>query len=563
MTSSNIPPNRDPMMRMVGSLINKVHQLNRILLDQRTATRAFQSNFNNFARNSRDFFRDWRKIVQNPPVTPPGQPPGQPSTQPPGEPQGPSNQNTPQGSRGFMQAFFAAQAQQMGQLVKKMDEVQARAMATNTTLQKMDIPNLGIRMSKLAGEILDLREVGFKNLDISTLRLISTMKLTNQGTQTLQGFLANTSLSLRLNSTQIQEMSGRLSETAVAYGMSQEKMFQAVNSLAESVQTASLLGKGGQTAEALGEVAAMIGDRATRELGIVADFLTGVGNESQSMIAGIFTNYDQFLNATKEEQTQLTLQAVRTFNNTFRSMTAGYGTGASGRRAVAAIAEQFGGMQNVRAFQAVEAALEDASKRTTENTQKLATLKTFEERYANSMERAAASLESIVQKFSSQTVGTAGAVTGGLAAVGAGLGAKFLLKQVAKKLAIGATTGAVAGSVAPGIGNLIGAVVGVGTALWTISDVMGAVKDASQDTANQSAKTNELLDPNKETPQAKRSNTLLDILSTMVQTLNPQADTTSKESLAVQKEMVLQLQAVNTNIATKSLSQPTGFILSR
>ncbi len=444
-----------------------------------------------------------------------------------------------------------------------MDEVQARAMATNTTLQKMDIPNLGIRMSKLAGEILDLREVGFKSLDTNTLKLISTMKLTNQGTQTLQGFLANTSLSLRLNSTQVQDMSRRLSDTAIAYGMSQEKMFQVVNSLSESVQTASLLGKGGQTAEALGEVAAMIGDRASRELGVVADFLTGVGNESQSMIAGIFTNYDQFLNATKEEQTQLTLQAVRTFNNTFRSMTAGYGTGASGRRAAAAVAEQFGGMQTVRAFQAVEAALQDASKRTTENTQNLATLKTFEERYANSMERAAASLESIVQKFSSQTVGTAGAVTGGLAAVGAGLGAKFLLKQVAKKLAIGAATGAVAGSVAPGIGNLIGAVVGVGTALWTISDVMDAVKDASQDTANQSAKTNELLDPNKETPQVRRTNTLLDILSTMVQTLNPQADTTSKESLAVQKEMVLQLQAVNTNIATKSLSQPTGFILSR
>lgn len=565
------PTKKDPVIREMKLLANSVQKLNKILHDQKGPAKIFQNNFNNFAKNSQSFFKDWRKIIQKPsapspitPVIPPANPPN--PVIPPAKPPNSDDDNSDVPGRnkpGLVESLFVRQLKQMSQLVLKVDDLQARAMGTNTTLQKMDIPNLGIRMSKLAGEILDLREVGFKNLDVNTLRLISTMKLTNQGTQTLQSFLANTSLSLRLNSTQVQDMSRRLSDTAVAYGMSQETMLKAVNSLAESVQTASLLGKGAQTTEALGEVAAMIGDRATKELGVVAEFLTGVGNESQAMIAGIFDIQNKFLDASKEEQTKLTLQAVKTFNNTFRSMTAGYGTGASGRRAAASIAELFGGMQNVRAFQSVEAALQDASEATTENTQNLATLKTFQERYANSMERSAKALQEIVQKFPSKAVGVAGAATGGLTALGAGFGTKFLISQIAKKLATGAATGAIAGSVAPGLGTAIGAIVGVGTALWTISDVMDAVKDASNDTANQSRITNDLLDPNKETPQVRRTNTLLDSLNAMVMSLNPQTDTTSKESLAVQKEMVLQLQSVNNNIATRSLTQPVSFGISR
>ncbi len=552
------PPNRDPSLRVMGSLIAQMRQLNRHLMDQRNATRSFQNNFNTFVTNSRDFFRDWRGLVPGggaggggggggPSVT---------GTAPPPPPD-------PQDKVSPVFQMFMSFGNQLIQNVKKMDELQARAMASNTTLQKMDIPNVGVRMSKLATEILDLREVGFKNLDITTMRLIGTMKMTNQGTQSLQGFLANTSLSLRLNTTQVQDMARRLSDNAVAYGMSQQKMFEAVNSLAQSVQTASLLGKGSQTAEALGEVAAMIGDRATKELGVVADFLTGIGNESNAMIAGIFSNYDKFLDVSKEDQTRLTLGAIRTFNNTFRQMTAGYGTGSAGRRAAAAIAEQFGGMQNVRAFQAVEAALDDSAKKTSENSQNLALLKTAEEQYANAMERSAAALESIVQKFSPAGVGTVGAVGGGLATVAGGIGAGVILRQLLRRVGIGAATGATTGLMGGPLGAALGAVVGIGSTLWGISDIMTAVRDASKKTEDESRKTNELLDPNKDNLQTRRTNSLLDILNTMVQTLNPQADTTSKESLAIQKEMVLQLQAVNTNIATKGISQPAGFVLTR
>jgi hypothetical protein len=518
----------------------------------------FSSSFRKFSTGSEDFFKNWRSLI-------PGGAGGQPP--PPDKKDDEDDDNNQGGGRNDpidrrkspLAAFFIGLSNKLFAQVKNIDDLQSRAMQTNTTLQRMNIPVLDVRMSKLANEIMDLRDVGFKNLNGSTLKLMSTMKATGQSTESMKAFLSNTSLSLRLNSTQVQEMSKRLTETAVSYGMSQDKVFQAVSKLSASLESASLMGKGAVTSESFAEIAAQIGDRATDQLGVVAEFLTGVGNESQAMIAGIFDIQNKFLEANKDQQVQLTQEAVRTFNANFRKFTQGLGTDFAGRRAFAMYAEQFGGMQNVRAFQSLEAAFQDSTKATTENNQQLTNLKTFEEKFADSMERSAVSLQKIVEMLPKSAFAAAGGVGGAAATVGGAIGTGFVVRSLASRL-LPAAMGAL-------ISGPLGWVVGIGGAIATlipsISSLLGSVDTNTKDTAKGVNDTNKILDPSKETPQTKASLGLIDVLRTMVASLGPQTDTTNKESLEVQKQMAQRLTELNSTVASRPMTQPVTFGLTR
>jgi hypothetical protein len=519
----------------------------------------FSNSFRKFSTGSEDFFKNWRSLI-----------PGGAGGPPPPPPPNRNNNNNTSGTGGGrgaedtskspLAAFFIGLSSKLFAQVKNIDDLQSRAMQTNTTLQRMNIPVLDVRMSKLANEIMDLRDVGFKNLNGSTLKLMSTMKATGQSTESMKAFLSHTSLSLRLNSTQVQEMSKRLTETAVSYGMSQDKVFQAVSKLSASLESASLMGKGAVTSESFAEIAAQIGDRATDQLGVVAEFLTGVGNESQAMIAGIFDIQNKFLEANKDQQVQLTQEAVRTFNANFRKFTQGLGTDFAGRRAFAMYAEQFGGMQNVRAFQSLEAAFQDSATATTENNQKLTNLKTFEEKFADSMERSAVSLQKIVEMLPKSAFAAAGGVGSAAASVGGAIGTGALVSNIAKKFLPG-----LAGRFA---GGLLGGPIGLAiAAVTTIPDIVslfsGKIADNTKDTAKGVNDTNKILDPSKETPQTRASLGLIDVLRTMVASLGPQADTTNKESLEVQKQMAQRLAELNSTVATRSMTQPVTFGLTR
>jgi hypothetical protein len=540
---------------------DELTRLNQQLRDGRlfyASLMRFSSSFRRFSTGSEDFFRNWRSLI-----------PGGAGGPPPPPPPNRNNNNNTSGTGGGgedgakrnpLAAFFMGLSSKLFSQVKNIDELQSRAMQTNTTLQKMNIPVLDVRMSKLANEIMDLRDVGFKNLNGSTLKLMSTMKATGQSTESMKAFLSNTSLSLRLNSTQVQEMSKRLTETAVSYGMSQDKVFQAVSKLSASLETASLMGKGAVTSESFAEIAAQIGDRATDQLGVVAEFLTGVGNESQAMIAGIFDIQNKFLEANKDQQVQLTQEAVRTFNANFRKFTQGLGTDFAGRRAFAMYAEQFGGMQNVRAFQSLEAAFQDSATATTENNQKLTNMKTLEEKFADSMEKSAVSLQQIVEMLPKSAFAAAGGVGGAAASVGGAIGTGALVSNIAKKFLPG-----LAGRLA---GGLLGGPIGLAiAAVTTIPDIVslfsGKIADNTKDTAKGVNDTNKILDPSKETPQTRASLGLIDVLRTMVASLGPQADTTNKESLEVQKQMAQRLAELNSTVATRPMTQPVTFGLTR
>jgi hypothetical protein len=525
-------------------LTDAVNDLTNYMESSRRLTIMFSRDFNRFVRESRDFFRNWRTLV-----------PGGPNPPPPPPPPDDDESSTSNVLRSYLNSAGNAMIQQ----VKAMDDLQARAMATNTTLEKMNIPGLGIRMSKLAGEILDLREQGFKNLNNSTLGLMSTMKLTSQNTGSLKGFLANTSLNLRLNSTQVQKMALELNKTAVSFGMSQEKIFESVNKLSQAISTASLFGKGGQTAAAFGEVAAQIGDRATEELKIVAEFLTGIGNESQAMIAGTFDIQNKFLSASKAEQVKLTKEAVAIFNATFRARTAGIGSDFAGKRQVEGVANQFGGMAVVRAFQGMESAFQDASVATTENNQTQELIRKAQEKYADQMETVAARLQTIITKLPEGTLGAVGTVAGAGQSILGLLGAGSVLKNLIPTISLAAIKGLVGGPIGVGVA-VAGTLAATYFATKSFSERTAA---ATEETNRNVDKTNQLLNPNKETEQVRSTYSLIDSINNMIRKLGPDTDTTNQESLRVQKQMVDRLSQINENVSARSMQATQAQMVTR
>ena len=448
--------------------------------------------------------------------------------------------------------------------VNRMDEIGARALASNTTLEKMNIPNLGISLSKLGGEILDLREEGFKNLDISTLQLIKTMKLTNQGTQSLKNFLANTSLTLRLNSFQIQELGKRLSETGIAYGVSQEKMFEVASKLEKALSVANIYGKGGQVTEAVSEIAAQLGVRVTDDLANVVEFLTTVGNESQLMMAGLFDIGNQFLGASKEGMSEMIIRATKIFTSKIDQVAATAGTGKMGQRQLQQVIDMMGGQGVAKSFQAIATSMQDVASRTSDNNQALVTIKSLDERKTEALETAAAKLTEVVNKLPGGLAGAAGTAMGAVQAVGGTIGSLYLIKKYGGKL-LGRTAAAGAAGLAGGPAGLIAAgIFTVGSTLWLIKDIMAEVSDTSKATKQNTEETAKRLDPNKgENIISKQSMGLIDVLNTMVARLGPTVDATSAEALQVQKQMSERLALINDKIGLFPMVQPQQMLTQR
>jgi hypothetical protein len=176
------------------------------------------------------------------------------------------------------------------------------------------------------------------------------------------------------------------------------------------------------------------------------------------------------------------------------------------------------------------------------------------------MERSAVSLQKIVEMLPKSAFAAAGGVGSAAASVGGAIGTGALVSNIAKKFLPG-----LAGRFA---GGLLGGPIGLAiAAVTTIPDIVslfsGKIADNTKDTAKGVNDTNKILDPSKETPQTRASLGLIDVLRTMVASLGPQADTTNKESLEVQKQMAQRLAELNSTVATRSMTQPVTFGLTR
>jgi hypothetical protein len=175
------------------------------------------------------------------------------------------------------------------------------------------------------------------------------------------------------------------------------------------------------------------------------------------------------------------------------------------------------------------------------------------------MERSAVSLQKIVEMLPKSAFAAAGGVGGAAATVGGAIGTGFVVRSLASRL-LPAAMGAL-------ISGPLGWVVGIGGAIATlipsISSLLGSVDTNTKDTAKGVNDTNKILDPSKETPQTKASLGLIDVLRTMVASLGPQTDTTNKESLEVQKQMAQRLTELNSTVASRPMTQPVTFGLTR
>jgi hypothetical protein len=453
-----------------------------------------------------------------------------------------------------------------------MDDLQARALGSNITLQKLNIPELGLRFSKLANEILDLREIGIKDLNINTLKLMSTMKLTNQGTASLKEFIGKNSLNLLISTQKVQDLSLDLSKFAVSFGMTQETMFKIANDISQAIKPATLFGRGEEVTRGLSMVAAQIGDRATEDLKVAAELLTGVGKEVELMRAGIFSIGEKFISSSAEQQTKLLKQAVDTFNATWNRAATGLATGASGKRALEALYQQFGGAEQVLAMKRLSVAFQNAAQQTSENNQGLFTLKTAEERYANALERVAQSLQNLLLKLPSAIGGSAAGAAGTLSVAGGAIGAGMLAKSAVnmagrflfRRGATAAATGAAAGAIGGPVGAVIGAIVGIGSALWAGIDIWNSIKDSSQDTSESTAALLSKAVDDRANQESQNSRSLLDVLSTMVATLGPQTESFDTQSIELQKQTLQEIRLFNSNLASlASTKQPSDLGLVR
>ncbi len=223
-------------------------------------------------------------------------------------------------------------------------------------------------------------------------------------------------------------------------------------------------------------------------------------------------------------------------------------------------------------------ALEESTKATNKNTQDIATIKSFEEKYAQSIEKSAASLQIIAESLPRSTVQKVGEI-GGLFAVGAGLAgmltkvgtsvaaspatASVLTRVVpglAARIAARAAAGAAVGSVVPGIGTLIGAVGGLVTAVWAGNEIYQAVKTNTESTAENTAN---IPKPEFKPVEKQRDFGLLDALQGMVKSLSPQTDVSSKESVDAQKQSVELLSRINENLSFLRKDSPVQTKLVR
>lgn len=522
--------------------------------------RGYMRLFAHFTKTSKAFFDSYQGGNPNNPGNP-------------GNPNNPGNNGPEDDEKARKRgpfAWFEKSAYKLWGTIQQMDDLQARALGSNTTLQKLNIPQLGIRFSKLANEILDLREQGIRDLSVNTLKLMSTMKLTNQNTASLKEFIAKTSLELKLNTKQAQSLTEDFSKYSVRYGMTQETLLKIANDISKVIQPANILGKGAEVTKGLALVAAQIGDRATEDLKKAAQLLTGIGNETELMTAGIFNISNKFISARAEEQAQMMKAAVTQFMNSWRRTTQGLGAGTqTDRRALAQYAEMFGGMDMVNSMQNMELAYKEAAVATNENNQGLTTMKTIQEKYNDQMERVANTLQSILLKLPNNVATGAGTAAGGLATVAAGAGTGIMaagairgvgsiLGFVAKRAATTAVTSMWGGP----WGAAIGGAIGLGLAIWDLKDLWKSSADSGKDTSENTAIMAEIA--KKESEQTTRSSvSLIDTINSMLSMVGPAEDTYNKDSLGYMQESVNQMREMNLNLQRLMQGGATAPVVDR
>lgn len=445
-------------------------------------------------------------------------------------------------------------------VLTNLDKLQQRALSTNTNLEQIQVTKgLGIRMSEMTKSLLDLRELGFRKVDDSTQKLISTMKMTNQNTAGLNTFLAKNSYYLNLSNSRSQTLVDSLTKTGVAFGVSQEKTIAALNAITQATKNVALFtGDGGNIAQSITTLIQQVGGRNEEELRRAISLLFDTNNETLMRISGQTENVTALLRETDPAKGAMLLrQILGSMDKTVKGMM-GTSTDRNMFGAMNAIANNLGGMNNLQSLNVAMQALQENTQIATQNQQDSATFRTAEEAFYGRMEEVLVNLNNTLLKIAPGIVGQAGKLAGsaylGGAAVKGGIG---LLSRVGMSAGTGAALGP--------WGAAIGAAVGLGMGLYDWFEEDAARKKFEMDLQKQSAASLASIDVKTPTPTTKVDDTstasnLAKIINNQIQQLGP-GDSTALQQRSIElfQAMVAKLDGImgNTTPSTQVVSAPS------
>lgn len=441
-------------------------------------------------------------------------------------------------------------------VLTNLDKLQQRALATNTNLEQIQVTKgLGIRMSEMVKSLLDLRELGFRQVDDSTQRLISTMKMTNQNTAGLNKFLAKNSYYLNLNNNQSQELANSLAKTGVAFGVSQEKTIDAINAITQVTKDVALFtGGGGNLTASITRLIQETGGRNAEEIQRAVGMLFDVNNETLMRISGQTENVSRVLAETDPAKGAAILRQVLTAMSQAAKERMLLSTDRNMFGAMTSIGTALGGLNNLQSLNVAVKALEENTQIATKSQQDATTFRTAEEAFYGRLEEVLVNLNTTLMKISPGLVGGAAKIAGSAYVGGAavkGVGSIF------SRLGTGAGTGAAFGP----WGVAIGAAVGLGMGLydWYQADaeqnklLLDIQKQSANSVASIDAKT---LPPTKPSDDTSTASNLARVINNQIQQLGPgDSALLQKKSIELFTAMVAKLDGILGNT-----TQPTQVI---
>jgi len=385
-----------------------------------------------------------------------------------------------------------------------IDKITTQSLGRNTRLSELNIiKGLGVPISELAEDIFELRDLGFRNLNDSTQKLIARMKLTGQGTYQLISFLAENSYRLSLSNQESQELADSLTKSGQLYQISQEKTLQALNVISNKIGEDLAINLVGGTKNLMAgftQFAQQLGMRNENDITKVFNAFFGQENLSKLAlrIPGAMQLINEAIQATNPEEVASLMGSLVTISQEYLNTQKISARDLMSMNVNSKILETYGA-ENVKAINVVYQALKDNKQVMVEGQRADMTLEQIQRRFYATIQEKVVGIHGYLAKMAGEAKGAieqGTAVAGTTTGIAAGamygrisgtVGSK-ILASISRRAAMAAV-----GSVLPGIGTAIGAIAGVGAFAYDLYDIYktwtsdnkdqnAALKDIAQNT---------------------------------------------------------------------------------
>jgi len=282
----------------------------------------------------------------------------------------PDNSGSDDALRYFIYGIIGNQFSKVGKVFAEVNELVQQSLASNTTLtqqitltQYSTANRMGIALASLTKEVIGLREVGFRNLDTSVIKLLGRFKATGQSTEGLQRFLGANSVALGRSKDESQKLLVGIEQSARQYGARADQLVDFASRLTESLEVPALLGFGDQIQQGISLLAAKTGGRGQDSLEKFANFLLDANNQMSVIALGLQDNVAELQRATSSEQAaKILADAAKEAANVVSSRTGSIrGGGSVDILRAQSVLESVGGKQVLASVQVTKALEEQNS----------------------------------------------------------------------------------------------------------------------------------------------------------------------------------------------------------